>query len=75
MIRRKGGGFVSAVSVFRRRRGGVQRIIDGDLLGNGQFLASAAAWVVQAATATVIGTPLTKGAVGTGMFFGSLVGH
>lgn len=43
MFRREVGDFVSVVLVFGWSRGGVQRIIEGDLLGNGQFLAPAAA--------------------------------
>ena len=62
-------GFMSVVLIFRRSRGGVQRIVETDLLGKGQFLVSAAPGIFQAQPAAIIGAPLAEGAVGTGVFF------
>ncbi|MBC8018014.1 MAG: hypothetical protein H7X83_05795 [Verrucomicrobia bacterium] len=60
---------MSVVLIFRRSRGGVQRIVETDLLGKGQFLVSAAPGIIQAQPTTIIRAPLAEGAVGTGVFF------
>jgi hypothetical protein len=52
----------------------IQGIVQRNLFRYGQFAATAVR-TVQAEPAAVIRTPLTAGAVRTGMFFGSFIRH
>ncbi len=56
-------------------RGVIEGVIERDLLRKGKLLATTTPRMAETETAAIVGTPLTIGAIGAGMFFGFRFRH